>query len=150
MQKDTARQAAAVLLLGGVGLCLIATGSVGLQTTSKLLGLFAPSKSAVAGRGGLVGWRADAASGQAKMMVLCEGHFLDTATGIPETDYSTLSHPDTLPGDPPAIPIPPPSPPPLRLFKMLTKITPHMNAADARASEATTSRYPSITPVLHP
>lgn len=34
----------------------------------------------------------------AKMTLLCEGHFLDTATGIPETSYSTLSHPDELEG----------------------------------------------------
>lgn len=30
--------------------------------------------------------------------MLCEGHFLDTATGIPEVPYSTLHHPAELPG----------------------------------------------------
>jgi hypothetical protein len=35
---------------------------------------------------------------QGRIMMLCEGHFLDTATGIPEEDYSTLSHPGMLQG----------------------------------------------------
>ena len=30
--------------------------------------------------------------------MLCEGHFLDTATGIPEGTYTTLSHPGELEG----------------------------------------------------
>jgi hypothetical protein len=30
--------------------------------------------------------------------MLCEGHFLDTATGIPDGTYSTLSHPAELEG----------------------------------------------------
>mmetsp|Transcript_23119 Transcript_23119/g.36173 ORF Transcript_23119/g.36173 Transcript_23119/m.36173 type:complete len:181 (-) Transcript_23119:44-586(-) len=34
----------------------------------------------------------------ARTMVLCEGHFLDTATGIPEEDYSVLSNPYQLEG----------------------------------------------------
>jgi hypothetical protein len=35
---------------------------------------------------------------QGRIMMLCEGHFLDTATGIPEEEYSTLSHPGMLEG----------------------------------------------------
>ena len=34
----------------------------------------------------------------AQRQMLCEGHFLDTATGIPEGAYSTLSHPGELQG----------------------------------------------------
>lgn len=30
--------------------------------------------------------------------MLCEGHFLDTATGIPEGTYSTLHHPGEMEG----------------------------------------------------
>jgi hypothetical protein len=37
--------------------------------------------------------------------MLCEGHFLDTATGIPEGAFSTLSHPGELEGY--AEPLPP-------------------------------------------
>ena len=34
----------------------------------------------------------------AQSQMLCEGHFLDTATGIPEGTYSTLHHPGELEG----------------------------------------------------
>ena len=30
--------------------------------------------------------------------MLCEGHFIDTATGVPESPFSTLHHPGELPG----------------------------------------------------
>lgn len=30
--------------------------------------------------------------------MLCEGHFIDTATGVPETPFTTLHHPGELPG----------------------------------------------------
>lgn len=33
-----------------------------------------------------------------RSQMLCEGHFLDTATGIPEGTYSTLHHPGELEG----------------------------------------------------
>ena len=34
----------------------------------------------------------------ARVQMLCEGHFLDTATGVPEHSFSTPSHPGTLEG----------------------------------------------------
>ena len=40
-----------------------------------------------------------------RSQMLCEGHFLDTATGIPEGTYSTLHHPGELEGY--AEPLPP-------------------------------------------
>jgi hypothetical protein len=30
--------------------------------------------------------------------MLCEGHFIDTATGVPDTPFTTLHHPGELPG----------------------------------------------------
>lgn len=34
----------------------------------------------------------------ATFQLLCEGHFIDTATGIPEEPYSSPSHPKQMPG----------------------------------------------------
>jgi len=34
----------------------------------------------------------------ATFQLLCEGHFIDTATGIPEEPYSSPSHPEQMPG----------------------------------------------------
>jgi len=87
------------------GLCLISAGILGPGTRGELLGASAVSQ-------GLRGVGGEAAHGQAKMMALCEGHFLDTATGIPETDYSTLSHPASMQGWMPARMIAPRQAPP--------------------------------------